>query len=329
MKSPEFAKYWAKELGTTPGTLAQLSGGINNRVYRCGSVNKYWVIKSYPARQDYKQDRMQAEVDFLRYANQVAPKRVPKLIAIDSKRRCVVIEHLKGVVYPEGISPTQEDVQEAIAFFKELNLNIDTAKLMINMDASESYQSLREHMQNVYERIAAMGTDHLPIACKDKAIEKLIELREKATKIEEALEAKIVTGEVEDALNPENRCVSPSDYGFHNAIKTPQGIKFIDFEFAGWDDPAKATADFLLQPRVPISKKLGAGFSGFILPQAHQIRLRQNALQPVLRLKWACIILGILKPARLTSMLQIDQSANIEKLIKKRFESSSLYLKEF
>ena len=59
-----------------------------------------------------------------------------------------------------------------------------------------------------------------------------------------------------DTLLPEHRCISPSDFGFHNAIKTLDGVKFIDFEFAGWDDPCKALIDFMLQPKVPITANI-------------------------------------------------------------------------
>ena len=43
------------------------------------------------------------------------------------------------------------------------------------------------------------------------------------------------------------RCVSPSDFGFHNALVGPDGrAVFLDFEYAGWDDPAKLDLRFLL-----------------------------------------------------------------------------------
>ena len=41
-------------------------------------------------------------------------------------------------------------------------------------------------------------------------------------------------------LDIADRCVSPSDFGFHNAIVRGSGeICFIDFEYAGWDDSAQ------------------------------------------------------------------------------------------
>ena len=326
---PEFAKHWAQELGTTSESLIQLRGGINNRVFRCGSVTNYWVIKGYPPQQAGQQDRMQAEAEFLSYANLVTPIRVPELIEIDSARRCLVLQHVSGEAYPEGITAPNEDVQAAISFFSELNINLETARSMIKMDASEGFLSLKQHMQNVCERISSMDIEHLPVVFKDKGRHKLVQLRKQAMFVEKNLEAQIISGEVEDALDPQDRCLSPGDFGFHNAIKTTQGIKFIDFEFAGWDDPAKAAIDFLLQPRVPIPRTMSLTFSGWLKCQTRKMVLRQNALKPIIRLKWVCIILGFLKPERLASMLQVNQGTNIEKLIDERFASANQYINEF
>ena len=42
-----------------------------------------------------------------------------------------------------------------------------------------------------------------------------------------------------------DKCLSPSDFGFHNVIVEKDKIlRFIDFEYAGWDDPAKMVSDF-------------------------------------------------------------------------------------
>ena len=41
-------------------------------------------------------------------------------------------------------------------------------------------------------------------------------------------------------------CISASDIGTHNIIKTKNGLKFIDFEYAGYDDTSKLAADLRL-----------------------------------------------------------------------------------
>ena len=42
--------------------------------------------------------------------------------------------------------------------------------------------------------------------------------------------------------------MSPSDFGFHNVIKKDDFLYFIDFEYAGLDDPVKLICDFYCQP---------------------------------------------------------------------------------
>ena len=54
-------------------------------------------------------------------------------------------------------------------------------------------------------------------------------------------------------LSDEFQVLSPSDFGFHNTLLTKDGLKFIDFEYFGWDDPVKLTCDFLLHPGMELT----------------------------------------------------------------------------
>ena len=98
-----------------------------------------------------------------------------------------------------------------------------------------------------------------------------------------------------------DRCVSPSDFGFHNALLGTDGtLKFIDFEYAGWDDPAKTICDFFCQPELPVPKSCQALFHDEIadlMEPPGRFRLRVELLLPVYRLKWCCIMLNDFLPA--------------------------------
>jgi len=269
---------------------------------------------------------MEAEVEFLTYAQIVAPRKCPEIIAVDRERRCVVMEYIKGAAYQRGSCPTKSDAEEAIKFFDSLNTDLKTAQLVVTRDASEGFLRLSQHMENVNKRISEMETSHLPLEYKDRISELLLVLREEAMRVGDRLKIQIGSGKVEDSLNPAHRCISPGDFGFHNAIRTDQGVRFLDFEFAGWDDPAKAAADFKLQPKVPVSNDQGLGFSGWLREYSSQIYQRQAAIRPVLQLKWACIILAILKPERLEAMLRVIKDVNLDELIQQRLALSTLYL---
>ena len=94
---------------------------------------------------------------------------------------------------------------------------------------------------------------------------------------------------------------SPSDFGFHNALFDPADgrLRFIDFEYAGRDDPAKLVCDFFCQPEVPVPTEAFEGFverviSGLALPDVHRARCRM--LLDLYRVKWAVIILNHFTP---------------------------------
>jgi hypothetical protein len=322
----EYASYWARELGCSEKSLVKLRGGINNHVYRCGANQKLWVIKGYPIRQNQQRDRMQAEVDFLRYAHEVAPGRVPELLTVDIDRRCVVLEHIQGTPYHEGISPNDEDVQAAIEFFRQLNADLNLAQKMIKMDAAEGFLSLSQHLANVRQRLAAMDAKHLPTELRSQAIKLLANLQDITDHLEGKLETQIAAGEIVDDLDPGLRCISPSDFGFHNAILTSLGIKFIDFEFAGWDDPTKTCIDFQLQPKVPI-KRYSKDLSTIIAKDKNAyIQHRRKTLLPILEAKWLCIVLAILQQERLESIISQQPGINSTLLIQARLIKAKKWL---
>ena len=325
MNPPEFATHWAKELNCNADSLVSLQGGINNYVFRCGNRESYWVIKGYLTSKVGQRNRMQAEVEFLRYANLVAPGTVPELLAVDDKRNCVVLEHLEGEIFTEGMPPNQAAVTSAVNFFRQLNANHSKARHYISMDAAEGFLSLSEHLKNIQNRLDDMQCDHIPAMSKPQAERLLNSMRNKYETIFKITERKISSGEVNDAINPEERCISPSDFGFHNAISTTTGIKFIDFEFSGWDDPVKTVIDFILQPRVPVHERLSPLQASLQLRQPLEFQQRYDALLPILQLKWECIILSILSPHRLARILQKSPAPSTTSLISSRIAAVVSY----
>src|SRR5262249_22829926 len=105
----------------------------------------------------------------------------------------------------------------------------------------------------------------------------------------------------DDELCRSDRRVSPSDFGFHNALLGPDGtMKFIDFEYAGWDDPAKTICDFFCQPERPVPMEFWGLFHEAIarhIGDPDRLRRRVELLLPVYRLKWCCIMLNEFLPA--------------------------------
>ena len=93
------------------------------------------------------------------------------------------------------------------------------------------------------------------------------------------------------------RTLSPSDFGFHNALLRPDGtLVFIDFEYFGWDDPAKTVADFFLQPQAPLApERLASAFLQrlpAVCGRAPASASGSPCVYPLLSLKWCLIMLN-------------------------------------
>jgi hypothetical protein len=113
-------------------------------------------------------------------------------------------------------------------------------------------------------------------------------------------ETKRVISEKDREITQSERCLSPSDFGFHNTIRSGDGrLRFFDFEYAGWDDPAKTICDFFCQPAVPVPnewlpaflQEIGGAFPGGELAE------RVALLLHVYQTKWCCIMLNDFLPA--------------------------------
>lgn len=299
---PEFVTHWAKMLGADLGSVEALKGGMNSRVYACRAEHKRFVLKGYLPMQLGARDRFAAESEFLTYCNQMAPRFVPTLLWVDRAHRCIVMDYLEGETYKEGSTPNQQELQAAAEFFGLINQDLDTAKACVTMDAAEGYIRLTEHLHNIQNRLSEMSVNHLPRQLHPLAKRAITLLQREFDKVAEDTRAALAHGVVADAMVENQRRVSPSDFGFHNALITKDGVKFFDFEFAGWDDPAKALVDFMLQPKVPVKAETNPLLRALDNDLVNSLSLRMELLQPILHVKWCSIIVGFLHPARLRNL---------------------------
>jgi len=96
------------------------------------------------------------------------------------------------------------------------------------------------------------------------------------------------------------RLISPSDFGFHNALKADDGrISFVDFEYAGWDTAGKLVGDAFNQVKVPLPMSAYAGFRDRIaalFARPRDVARACDALLPVYGIKWVTILLNEFLP---------------------------------
>jgi hypothetical protein len=314
-----------REMQTKKDRLLRLGGGINNDVYRVEKRGLSYVLKLYPTLPSETRNRIKAEVEFLKFANSVASDYVPRLIDYDFDKRAVLLEFIEGTTFIEGCSPSAKQIRDAVRFFETLNQSREAAESLVSMDAAEGYLRLTDHLASIDERISKLATNHLPEALSYQSSSLIDRLKEEYHSVKENSLAIINQGDVPDEIKPEDRCVSPSDFGFHNAIQTSHGVKFIDFEFAGWDDPAKATVDFILQPRVQVRAKHTVLLDVLSVRRKDNESKRTMLLGSILRIKWLCIILAVLDPERYRKLVKSMDLDKANQLMEKQLLIATKY----
>lgn len=319
---------WLKRLPDTAIKTRRLEGGINNKAYIVEFYDKKYVIKSFAQKKQGQADRMEAEISFLRYANEVATSFTPQLIDIDRISRSILIEFIEGSRYSSGQYVTSKDISFARDFIAALNQDLGLAADVVTMRASEGYSKLTEHLESIRKRIDSMGTEHLHTIHIKTGKHLLHVTRCLYESLAKEVRSDIKNGQISDHLDDSLLRISPSDFGFHNAMRTTRGVQFFDFEFAGWDDPAKLIVDFMLQPSIDVSRY------GFCLQDVLGvdkdlvITNRVQALLPILQLKWITIVLGVMNQDRFNEIKDVQVPSRFISEVEQRFLRASLMIKK-
>ncbi len=273
-----------------------LPGGANNKVFHLQAGAAEVLLKQYFQDPGDARNRLAAEFAFCRFAWTGEGARVPKPLACRPEASMALYEYISG----RRLAAAEVDeaaVAEALDFYETINRSRHSPAAAALPTASEACFSVPEHLRCVNERVARLTQidDASEIGAAARAF-----VREQLAPAWEELRSRTEDVAKESGLlgrmPKSDERLSPSDFGFHNAIKTGEGpLRFIDFEYAGWDDPAKLVCDFFCQPAVPVPEScfeaVAARVAGDLsAPQLHVRRIRM--LLPVYRMKWCCIFLN-------------------------------------
>lgn len=272
--------------------ITPMSGGGNNRVYRVASGSAQAILKSYFQNPADTRDRFGAEHAFYSFVWKRGIRCVPEPLGWDPEKRLGLLRFI------EGHKIQQVDkvaLDQAIEFVLRLNSGEKSAHRLLV--ASEACFSGTEHMETVHRRIlrAERIDTQEPV---DRAARSFV--REKLEPAWREVRSSVIkhwnAGPLDKPLNHHSRCVSPSDFGFHNALLPADGhFRFFDFEYAGWDDPAKLVCDFFCQPQVPVSLEFLDYFIHALqpaFPGDATFADRARLLLPAYQIKWCCIMLN-------------------------------------
>jgi hypothetical protein len=294
-KNDEAATVAGRLLGHV-ASLEPIGGGRNSRVYRvAGSDGRLYALKAYFRRATESRDRLEVEFAALEFLWRQGFRGVPEPMAADRAAGYALYAYVEGQrLSPGAISA--DDVDAAADFLARLKRLSAAAERETLPRAAEACFSGRELFDNLMfrqDRLARQAAD--------------------GTALQEFLDgqwtpalARVASWsrghmDWDQPLPTAHRTLSPSDFGFHNALRRAGGAwVFLDFEYFGWDDPAKMIADFLLHPAMELSAALGRRFVERLRPafaEDRSLAVRLKYLYPMFGLKWCLILLNEFLPA--------------------------------
>ena len=273
--------------------------GGNNRVFQLVGRDARAVLKIYPTQDEDPRDRLGQEFGALSFLARHGMTEVPRPIACDRGRHCAVYEWIDGVP-PGDVGALEVD---ALADFflrlQQLRRHAGAAELPEGATPALSPANVAGQLAQRLDRLTAVISPSTEVAgfvesslrpAVESAIEHLRGGCERAR-------------DFDTPLPLEFRVLSPSDFGFHNALRRRDGtLAFLDFEYFGWDEPAKAVADVMLHAGMSLTDELAYRYRQRVTDALREtdpaFPARFELFFPAIRAIWCLILLNEFLPER-------------------------------
>lgn len=287
-------------LGTPLVSARPAAGGGNNRVTRVETNTGVYAIKFYPRQDADPRDRLSQEYAALELMHNGGIDCVPRAIKYDASLNCAAYEWIDGE--PLG-QIHNNDVDAMTAFAKTLaSLAEDSAAISI-VPASASClagtDSVRQYADRL-RRLRKVTEDSALHAFLDDHLAKGFDAFFR--RAHHAFDAAGL--DFDRPLETARLTLSPSDFGFHNALRrADRSLTFLDFEYFGWDDPVKMIADAVWHPGSMMTPDVAVRFRADMLDffarrDGEAFLIRFDALSPLFGMIWCLIILNEFLPER-------------------------------
>lgn len=294
---------WAAALAGKPIVAFEpIAAGRNSRVFRATAADgAAYAVKQYVA--STERNALEIEFSALQFLNARGIGGVPRAIAIDRVRNLAVYDYIHGTSFDDTIALA--DIDAAVDFALELG-ELSWTETGWDTRAAEACFTLHDVVENINARLARLMSLQA-----DSPL-----YRELRGFLETALSPLLgdIVGwggkylarngfSMTSELSTEERILSPSDFGFHNALRRPDNsIVFFDFEFFGWDDPAKLVSDFLLHPAMTLHDDHRKHFVHRLCTElrgGRSLAKRLPVAYSLFAVKWCAILLNEFIPEHL------------------------------
>jgi len=266
--------------------------GGNSVIYRiCVSRGKSYALKYYPDRLMDNRPRLVTEFNALEILREKGLKNIPQPIERNDDLNLGLYQWIEG---KKVTKPTIADLGRAVNFAEKLvalSKDIDSNMVGIASEACLSAYELFHQIEKRLFRLEKISLEHQDL---------FLFLNDVFTPLFNNVKDENIGLWPEESrqenLPKEKQILSPSDFGFHNCLKATDGsLTFLDFDYFGWDDPVKLTADFIWHPAMNLNIELKDEWKSTMLKMFSAdpyFEERLNAAIPLYGLRWALIVLN-------------------------------------
>jgi hypothetical protein len=287
--------------GSAVSAVTRIGRGGNSKVYRvdCADGRSY-AAKFYFQRTMDGLDRLGVEFGSLEFLWQHGERSVPQPIAVDREAQIALYEFVDGETI-DSRAAAEREIQAMVAFVGRLRERVHASgadRLPRAAEACFSYETLQRNIDGRLARLEASSGDGPSYTAFHRFL--ATELRPALADTVASIKARVGADGWSRELPVAARTLSPSDFGFHNALRRPDGsLLILDFEYFGWDDPAKLIADFVLHPAMELSDAAKRGYVAGVLEcfaDDAELPERLELSYPLFAIKWCAILLNEFVP---------------------------------
>ena len=247
--------------------------------------------------------RLSREFKGLQFLFEHGVKQIPQPLYADYENQIGIFEYIDGKRI-DNEKLQERDIENAAEFLGDLHTLTKMPGAKKLEKASDACFTLKDYWDSVQNRLARIQeiTQSDPtfagikIFLETDFVDTYQKVKEDFLTIKDRLSSSTNLDTLFATLNP-------SDFGFHNALRLETGeLRYIDFEYFGWDDAAKLVADFLHHPALRLTQRHKERFiKDYLILTAMEDELIQKIrlIYFLVGLKWCLLMLNVCLPEKI------------------------------
>ncbi len=271
--------------------VIQLKGRGNSPVYKVLTFDSPMFLKIYP--QESKHNRISSEYDSVKILTKLGMSGIQRPIACSKELGVAVY---KWIDVDNSYTFDICTVESSLNFLRKLHGSRDNHMFDDFSMASDACTSIYDIEKQIKRRLSQLNE----ATAEFESLNIFLNNEFNPLFDEIILWSKShfsIDGDYYKSIGKQEMTLSPSDFGFHNILSSKDdGLKFIDFEYFGRDDPVKLISDFSHHAAMNLTSTMEKlWFQGVKDIYGSSILSRLKISWPLHGLNWCLIILNEFK----------------------------------